>query len=64
MKKCDHYFLYEHTIWDAGQNKGAIGRICSKCGKMQMAIADNWKPVGKLYVDMKNILRSLNEKDH
>ena len=57
---CDHYWSYEHAIWQArqdDQSRVAVGRYCSKCGKMQTAVAKDWRPLPKSYVDMRETLK-------
>lgn len=57
---CDHYWCYEHAIWQArqdDQSRVAVGRYCSKCGKMQTAVAKDWRPLPKSYVDMRETLQ-------
>lgn len=56
---CDHYWSYEHAIWQARDNDQsavAVGRYCHKCGKMQTATASKWRPLPKSYVDMREAL--------
>lgn len=58
--KCRHYWCYEHTIWQASENDEssvAVGRYCSKCGKMQTAVCRDWHPIPSAYVDMRDTLR-------
>lgn len=59
MVSCDHYWCYEHCIWQAkdnDQNSVAVGRYCANCGKLETATADKWRPLPKSYVDMKACL--------
>jgi hypothetical protein len=62
--KCDHYWSYEHMLWQARDNSDdeiAVGRYCSKCGKLETAIASHWRALPKSYVDMRETLqRSAN----
>ncbi len=64
MVSCDHYWCYEHCIWQAkqdDQNGVAVGRYCANCGKLETATADKWRPLPKSYVDMRQCLtKNLN----
>jgi len=58
--KCDHWWSYERRIWQAGKDDNsrvAVGRYCSKCGKMETAVASQWGPLPKSYVDMRKKLQ-------
>lgn len=57
---CDHYWCYEHAIWEARKDDNsqvAVGRYCAKCGKMQTAVAKDWHALPKYYVDMRKTLQ-------
>jgi len=57
--KCNHYWFYKHTIWGTGRRDViAIGKCCSKCGRMQTATISqkDWHPLPKGYVDMRETL--------
>lgn len=64
--KCDHYWNYEHSIWQAGeddQSHVAVGRYCTKCGKIQTAVAKHWHPLPKSYVGMReNLEKAIKSK--
>lgn len=58
--RCDHYWCYLHGVWQAGKDddsRVAAGRYCSKCGKMERAVAKDWKPLPKSYVDMREAMQ-------
>ena len=60
--KCKHWWLYEHILWQARPNADsvlAVGRRCNKCGLMQKAIADKWRPLNKGDVNMREHLKKL-----
>lgn len=63
--KHTHYWSYEHTLWRPGENDQfsvAVGRYCSDCGKMQTALAKNWRPLPKSYVDMRETLKKAMQR--
>lgn len=64
-KPCDHNWRYEHAIWQAiedDNSKVAVGRYCANCGLMQAAVAKDWKPLPKSYVDMRETLEKSHEE--
>jgi hypothetical protein len=58
--RCDHYWNYKHSLWQAreGYEEVAAGRYCSKCGKMETAVARNWHQLPKSYVYMRETLEA------
>lgn len=60
-RHCDHYWFYKHAIWQSrkdDQSCVAVGRYCTSCGTMQTAVASNWHPLPKSYVDMRETLQA------
>jgi len=61
--KCNHYWSYKHAIWQArddNRDEIAVGRYCSKCGKMETAVASRWHPLPKSYVNMRETFNQEN----
>ena len=46
-RSCDHYWLYEHTIYDGPRGEKdatcAIHRQCAKCRTHRMAVCETWR---------------------
>jgi hypothetical protein len=66
MNNCKHYWNYEQKLWQARvncQSQIAVGRYCSKCGKMETAVAKDWKPLPKSYVDMRETLQNVVRRE-
>lgn len=41
----DHYWLYEHSVWEgpqANQDHVGVMRQCNVCGKKQMGFVRKW----------------------
>ena len=49
----EHYWLYEHTVWEGPQanqpDHAGIMRQCSVCGKKQMGFVRKWGNPPKSY---------------
>jgi len=49
MKKHEHYWSFDHTIWEGRtKNEVAVHRYCA-CGKHQIAYARIWHMPRKVY---------------
>jgi len=43
MKRCEHNWHYEHTIYGDSDDRTAIHRQCRHCGRHEVAYAGAWR---------------------